>query len=261
MDEIVFDIADGIGTIRLNRPERLNAFTLEMVGAWVSALELCRKSDDVKVVVLTGTGRGFCTGSDTTAMKDRVSGSAFRRKSDLWDGIHGIAHEVQTLDKPLLVAVNGLAVGAGLDMALMGDIRLAAESARFGTGYLKMGLVPGNGGAWLLPRLVGTAKALELLWSEELIGAGEAERIGLANRVVPDDDLMPQTYATARRLADGPTLAIRLIKRAVRQSFDMDFRTHLDMMSSHLGVVATTEDHAEAVAARLAKRAPLFRGR
>ncbi len=160
---------------------------------------------------------------------------------------------MEDIDKPVIAALNGVAVGAGLDMALMCDIRFAAESARFAEGYVKVGFVPGDGGAYYLPRLVGVAKALELFLTGDFIFAPEAERIGMVNKVFPDDKLMEETYKFARRLADGPTKVIQLIKRAVYQSSRVDLRTALDLISSHMGVIRTTRDSQEAMKASMVR--------
>lgn len=261
-DDLIFRTDGPIATIRLNRPETRNAFTVEMVDEWVAALTQCRDDDRIHAIVLTGTGdKAFCSGGDVKRMRDPRDSTAVERKSKLFDHVLRIPLILETIDKPYIVAVNGAATGAGMDMALMGDIRFAAASARFGETYVKVGLVPGDGGAYYLPRLVGIPMALELLWTGDLIGADEALRLGIVNRVVPDAELMAETYAFAERLVMGPTLAIRMTKRMVYQSAVMDLRSALDLSSSHLSVVATSDDHKEAVRAFAEKRAPVFHGR
>jgi enoyl-CoA hydratase/carnithine racemase len=259
-DELVFEVNDTIATIRLNRPERLNAFTYPMLEAWGDAIEAARDDANVRAVVLTGTGRGFCSGGDVRAMAERHRDgeTAFQRKTALHERIHRIPRLLEDFDKPYIVAINGVATGAGLDMALMGDIRFAAASARMAETYIKVGLIAGDGGTWFLPRIVGVPKALELLWTGDFIDAHEALRIGLVNKVVPDDALMAHTYEFARRLAAAPALTLRLMKRAVYQGLRMDLRASLDMVSSHLGVISTTADQREAVAAFNEKRPPNY---
>lgn len=261
MTELHFDIREGVGMIRLNRPDQLNAFTPAMVDAWVAALEECGASDACRVVVVTGTGRAFCSGGDVKSLEHRGHETAFDRKVWLWEHVQRIPLTVAALDKPVITAINGLAVGAGLDLALMSDLRFCARSARFAESYVRMGLVPGGGGAWILPRLVGLARALEMLWLGEWVDAESAERIGLVNRVVEDDALMPHVMDVAARLAAGPAVALRMMKRLAVASAGMDLRTHLDLASSHMGVVSTTQDHREAVTARAGKRDPSFVGR
>jgi 2-(1,2-epoxy-1,2-dihydrophenyl)acetyl-CoA isomerase len=259
-DELVFEREDGIATIRLNRPERLNAFTADMLDSWAEAIEESKRDTSVRAVVLTGTGRGFCSGGDVRAMGERhqQGESAFQRKTTVFERIHRIPRLLEDFDKPYIVAINGIATGAGLDMALMGDIRFAAASARMAESYIRVGLIAGDGGTWYLPRLVGVPKALELLWTGDFFDAAEAERIGIVNKVLPDDQLMAHTMAFAKKLAAQPALTLRLMKRAVYQGLRMDLRGALDMISSHLGVISTTNDHREAVAAFNEKRPPKF---
>jgi enoyl-CoA hydratase/carnithine racemase len=182
-------------------------------------------------------------------------------KNQLWENIHRVPRMLEAMDKPVIAMVNGVAVGAGMGMAIMCDVRIAADTARFSTGYVRVGLVPGDGDTYFLPRLVGTAKALELLWTADFIEAAAAERLGIVNRVVPADRLAEETYAFARRLAEGPQIPMRMIKRLVYQSMRLDLRTHLDLVSSHMAVVRDTEDHREGVQAFKEKREPRFQGR
>ena len=257
-DHLRFEIADRIATITLDRPERMNAFTFEMIDAWAAALVECRRDDAVRVVIVTGAGTAFCSGGDIVAMQERLDGQPAQRKNELYNRIQRIPLALEDLDKPVLVAVNGVATGAGMDLALMGDIRYAAESARFAETYVKVGLVPGAGGAHFLPRLVGVAKALELFWTADFIDAAEAERIGLVNKVLPDAELMPFVRAVAAKIAHAPSLSVRFIKRAVQQGLRNDLRSNLDLISSHYAVVTAAPDHREAVEAFIAKRKPVF---
>ena len=199
-EEIRLEVADRIATVTLNRPERRNAFTRPMIDAWAAALADCRDRGDVHVVVVTGAGKAFCSGGDIQElMGDGLERSAAEQRALIGEHVHRIPLTLADMDKPVIAAINGAAIGAGLDLALAMDLRFAAASARFAETYVKVGLAPGAGGAHWLPRLVGSAKALELLWTGEAIDAAEAERIGLVNRVLPDDELMPQTMALARR--------------------------------------------------------------
>jgi enoyl-CoA hydratase/carnithine racemase len=263
MPGLEWTVEDSIGTIRLNRPERRNAFTFDMVREWAALLRAARTDDAVRVVVLTGTGdRAFCSGIDLGSISSaNPSLTPLQRKSQLHDEIHQVALTLDALDKPVIASINGTAVGAGLDMALMCDIRIAARSATLSEGYIKLGLTPGDGGAYYLPRLVGTAKALELLLTGDFISADEAHRIGMVNRVVDDADLGTATRALAEQIAAAPPVAVRMIKRATYQSANADLRTSLDLISSHFAVVAATDDAAEALSAMQEKRAPRFHGR
>jgi len=261
--DLEWSVADGIGTIRLNRPEQRNAFTFDMVAEWAELLRTARTDDDVRVVVLTGTGdKAFCSGVDLSSISNANPDlTPLERKSQLHDQIHRVALELEALDKPVIASINGVAVGAGLDMALMCDLRIASRSARMSEGYVKVGLTPGDGGAYYLPRLVGTSKALELLLTGDFVTADEAHRIGMVNRVVDPEDLAEATTALAAQIAASPPVTVRMIKRATYQSAGTDLRTALDLISSHFAVVAATEDAAEALAAMKDKRPPVFRGR
>jgi enoyl-CoA hydratase/carnithine racemase len=260
MADLEYEVNDGVGTILLNRPHKKNAFTLEMIDQWAAVLVAARTDQDVRALVLTGAGDGFCSGVDLDAFKQRES-PPLDAKRNLTDRIHRVAYALQDLDKPMIAAVNGVAVGAGMDMALMCDIRLAARSARFSEGYVRVGLVPGDGGCFFLPRLVGSARAMELLLTGDFVDASEAERIGIVNHVYDDDRLMEETMALARRLAAGPPVAIAMIKRALYQSANCDLRTALDLISSHMAVVQSTSDSQEAYRAFVEKRSPIFEGR
>ena len=260
MGDLLYEVKDRIATITLNRPDKLNAFTGPMIDAWARALAQAQADEQVHVVVVTGAGRAFCAGGDVARMGEGQP-TALEHKNMLWEHIHRIPKTLEAMDKPVIAMVNGLAVGAGMGMCLMCDVRIAADAARFSTGYVRVGLVPGDGDTYFLPRLVGPAKALELLWTADFIDAAEALRLGIVNRVVPAADLREATWAFARQVADGPQIPIRMIKRLVYQSLRLDLRTHLDLVSSHMAIVRQTADHAEGVAAFKAKRPPRFQGR
>ncbi|PZH18840.1 enoyl-CoA hydratase [Streptomyces sp. NTH33] len=260
MADLEYTVRDGVGTILLNRPHAKNAFTLEMIEAWAAALRSARTDPDVRVVVVTGAGDAFCSGIDLSVL-EAVGDEPLALKSMLTEGVHEVARAVDELSKPVIAAVNGVAVGAGMDMALMCDIRLLAQSARMSEGYIRVGLVPGDGGCYYLPRLVGMSKALELLWTGDFIDADEALRIGLATKVHADADFMGAYRAFACRLAQQPPINVAMIKRAAQQSVHADLRTALDLISSHLAVVHGTRDSQEARAALRERRTPSFEGR
>jgi enoyl-CoA hydratase/carnithine racemase len=260
-DLLKLEIDQGVATITLNRPEKLNAFTDEMLESWVAALEQCRTSPEVRVIVITGTGRAFTTGGDVDGFSANAAQTPAAIKSRLTNGIQRLPRKMAEIDKPIIAALNGFATGGGLDIALACDIRFAAESARFAETYARMGLIPGAGGAYFLPRIVGMAKALEMFWSCDWVDAREAERIGLVNKVFADAELMDGTYAFARKVADGAPLSVQLIKRVMRLSLGKDLDTALDIVASNLPIVRTSEDHTEAVNAFKEKRTPQFKGR
>jgi enoyl-CoA hydratase/carnithine racemase len=254
-ENILFTVDNGIATITLNCPQRKNAFDMDMVDAWADKLKEWRFDPEVKVIVLTGAGDAFCSGYYFAPSRDltTVEETAYDQKMHLWGRIHRIPFAMEDIDKPVIAAMNGVAVGAGLDMALMCDLRFASESARFAEGYIKVGFLPGDGGGYFLPKLVGVSKALEMLWTGDFVYAQEALQIGLVNKVFPDDKLMEETYKFARRLADGPTKVIQLMKRSVQQSAKVDLKTAMDLMSSHMGIIRSTDDSKNAMRAAMSR--------
>jgi enoyl-CoA hydratase/carnithine racemase len=240
-----YAVEGGIATITLDRPARKNAFTLETIDAWVAALQRAADDDAVRVVVLAATGDVFCAGIDLAAFAN-VEATPLARKEVLSKRIHRVALALDDLDKPTIAAVNGAAVGAGMDMALLCDMRIASRSARFSEAYIKVGLVPGDGGSWLLPRLVGPGKAMELLLTGAWVDSAEAERLGIVNSVVEDDELPKAVEALAERIAGAPPVQVAMIRRLVRQSGSIDLRTHFDLVSSHAGIVGAINDAARA---------------
>ena len=258
--ELLYEVKDRIATITLNRPDKMNAFTGPMIERWAGSLQEAQHDPSVNVVVVTGAGKAFCSGGDVGRMRDGEP-TPLDNKNGLWERIHNVPRTLEAMDKPVIAMVNGVAVGAGMGMSLMCDMRIASEAARFSTGYVRVGLVPGDGDTYFLPRLIGTARALELLWTADFIEAPQALELGIVNRVVPAAKLAEETYTLARRIADGPQIPIRMIKRLVYQSMRLDLRTHLDLVSSHMAVVRDTEDHKEGVQAFKDKRAPKFKGR
>ena len=227
--------------ITLSRPHRHNAFTFEMIDAWPEMLRRAAADPAVAAIVLTGDGGTFCSGIDLASLAE-VEATPLAYKDMLASRIHTVALTLENIDKPVIAAMEGRAVGAGLDMALMCDMRVAARSARFTEGYVTIGLVPGDGGGYFLPRLVGPAKALELLLTGEAIDADEALRIDMVNHVVDDGEALARALALVESIARHPQGAVRLIKRTVRESMHTDLRTALDLVSSHFGLVACTPE-------------------
>lgn len=264
MSDLEYTVADHIATLTLNRPEKKNAFTDDMLKRWRECLVEAQGDDSVRVIVVTGAGDAFCSGGDLgrrTSEAASAPPTVLQRKQRLANGTHRVALTMQEIDKPVIAAVNGAAVGAGMDMALMCDIRVAARSARFSEGYIRVGLVPGNGGCYFLPRIVGTAQALELLWTADFLDAEQAEKIGLVNHVYGDATFRDEAYAFARKIAAAPPVNVRAIKRTVYQSLATDLRTSLELISSHMAIVQTTEDYREAINAYKEKRSGKYHGR
>lgn len=262
-----------LARIILNRPEKYNAFSLPMIRKWAEALQDALEDKNIRVIVVTAKGKAFCAGGDIEAMLggkgflasddqgESWGDKAIDRKRALTNYIHKIALTLEMVDKPIICGINGIAVGAGLDMALMCDIRVAADDAQLSAGYVKAGLVPGDGGAFYMPRLVGVAKALELLWTGDFISAYEAEKIGMVNKVVPAAELEQATLKMARKIADSPPVCVQMIKRAVYSGQRTnDLRTALDLISSQMAIVTEMGDHKEGVNALKEKRNPVFTG-
>jgi enoyl-CoA hydratase/carnithine racemase len=258
VSDLEYMVADGVATILLNRPEKKNAFTMAMVEDWARLLFLAQATENVRAIVVSGAGDAFCAGVDL----DRFQGTSrtpLQQKRLLMGQVHRVALALEHVDKPVIAGVNGAAVGAGMDMALLCDIRIGSPTARFSEGYIRVGLVPGNGGCWLLPRIVGASTALRLLWTGDFVSADEALRLGLLDEIAGDARSAACTLAS--RLAGMPPVAIQIIKRAVRQGANQDLPTALDLMSSHAAVVSTTDDAKEAYASFRAQRPGRFYGR
>lgn len=260
-NELLFDVENGVATFTINRPEKRNSFTDEMIRNWVVWLEQCRTRDDVRVIVFTGAETTFSSGGDTTSFKDKSEQSPLEARDRIVQNTQSLARKVCEIDKPLIAAINGVAVGGGMDVALMCDVRLATSSARFAETYARMGLIPGVGGAYFLPRIVGPAAALDLFWSTRWITAQEALSLGLVNHVYADNEFRNNVKAYVEHIADSAPLSVRYIKRLVYQGLQSDLASHLDALSSHIALIRTSEDHKEAILAMQEKRSPKFKGR
>ncbi len=266
-EQIIYDKSDRVATITLNRPERLNAFTATMIDEWYRALWDAHTDPDTRVVIVTGAGdRGFCAGADIGrggplgGLQDKTR-APVENRNFLRDGVQRIPRLAGLMEKPYIAAVNGAAVGAGMDMASMCDIRFASENARFGMTYVRMGIIPGDGGAYYLPRIVGTACALDLIWTGRVIDAREALAMGYVSAVVPAAELAQFTRHYALRLAAGPAVAIQLAKRLVYRSAHADLDAALDLAQQAMYVAQGTEDAVEGPRAFSEKREPQFKGR
>jgi enoyl-CoA hydratase/carnithine racemase len=242
---------------RLNRPEKKNALSQEMLDLLSGALRSANDDPAIACFVITGVGDAFCSGGDIDRRSKEGGASEptpLERRTRLQKVTHKVVLAVEALEKPLIAAINGPAVGAGMDLALACDLRFAGSSARFSEAYIRVGLLPGNGGLYFLPRIVGTARALELLWTGDL-------KLGLINRICADDRLMAETLEFAQRLADGPSIHQRDIKKIMYQSLRTDLKTSLELVSGHMAVVQSTADYREAISAYKEKRKPKFEGR
>jgi 2-(1,2-epoxy-1,2-dihydrophenyl)acetyl-CoA isomerase len=265
-EQITYEKADHIATITLNRPERMNAFTAQMIDEWYAALLDANTDQEVRVVIVTGAGRGFCAGADVSGrgpignLMDRDR-TMVENRNFLRDGVQRIPRLVSIMEKPYIAAINGPAAGAGMDMASMCDIRFAADTARVGMTYVRMGIIPGDGGAYYLPRIVGMAKALDLIWTGRMIDAQEALAIGYVSAVVPADDLMSYTRAYAEKLVKGPAVAIQQAKRLAYRSLDATLDAALDLAGQAMFVAQSTEDAREGPRSFAEKREPEFKGR
>lgn len=262
--DATLDRQGGIATITLNRPEKLNAFTPKMEDDIRAALDEVRDDDSVRCVVITGAGRAFSSGADVNAWDARIREGVEPSVVESLrtnEARHGMPLRIYEMNKPVIAAVKGPAVGMGMDMALAADMRIVGESARFGMLYIRRGLVPDEGGAWFLPRIVGQAKAYELILTGDWVYGPEAVEIGLANRCVPDDKLMDATYELAGKIAAGPPIAIEFAKRAIRDGASISLRAHFDAIGYYMSVLNKTEDVAEGMRAFVERRDPVFRGR
>ena len=253
---ILNELQAGFFVLTLNRPEKLNAITGELLDALYAALKEGEEDREVRALLLTGAGRAFSAGQDLTEFGDRKPDyeAHLRRYNRVVEALSG-------LEKPLVVAVNGVAAGAGMSLALWGDLRLAAVGASFTTAFVRIGLVPDSGLSFLLPRLVGLAKAQELLLLSPRLSAEEALALGLVHRVVPAEKLMEEALSLAKELAQGPTRAYALTKKLLLETYRLSLTEALALEAVLQGQAGQTQDHEEGVRAFREKRPPRFQGR
>jgi enoyl-CoA hydratase/carnithine racemase len=263
-EQLLTERTDGIVTLTLNRPEALNAISSDMAEALVAALEAAHHDRSVRVVIITGAGRAFCSGGDVKAMGARaeeLAASVPAQLDRLDTHTRRIPVLLRRIDVPVIAMVNGVAAGWGCDLALACDLRIASDRARFTEAFIKRGLLPDGGATYTLPRLIGPDRALELMWTGDMLDAAEALRLGMVTRVVPHDELEQRTRELAARIAQMAPLAVRTIKRAVYRQMDLDFAQAMEHTALYLGILRQSEDHAEGVRAFVEKREPRFQGR
>jgi enoyl-CoA hydratase/carnithine racemase len=245
-----------VATLTLNKPDKFNAFDEELVDQWADALDRLAADKSVHAIVVTGAGKAFCAGGDLATLS--AGSGPLAKKEFLRDHVHRVQRSLQRVPQPVIAMINGAAMGAGFDMALLCDLRIAASEAKIGEAYINLGLVAGDGGAWLLTKLVGPGRALELLLTGKVINGEKAAEWGLVNEAVPRDELSEHTYAIAEKLAAGPQLAQRLIKRAVYTADLMPRDTHYDMVSSYMALAQSHDDFKGAIEAAKAGEKPVF---
>jgi len=261
--DLLESVKDGVATLTLNRPDRLNAMSGPMLDALLEALPRLADDGSVGVVILTGAGRGFCAGGDVKAMAEgrEFGGDTLEDKAQSLRAKMEVSRWLHEMPKPTIAMVRGAAAGAGLSLAMACDLRVASETARFATAFARVGYSGDFGGSWFLTQLVGTAKARELYYTAEILDAAQALALGLVNRVVPDARLEEETRTLATRLAHGPRVALRYMKRNMNAAEAGTLQDSLDLEAWHHTRTGFTEDHKEAAKAFVDKREPVFRGR
>lgn len=264
-DLVKIELDGAIATVTLNQPEKRNPISgLEMIDALESAMRGLDADIRVRVVILTGAGSAFSSGGDINAMVARQSSLRdpvpAQTRRNYKAGIQRLPLLFEGLEVPVIAAVNGPAIGAGCDLACMCDIRIAGEGAKFAESFVKLGIVPGDGGAWLLPRIIGFAKASELALTGDLLNAAEALACGLVSRVVPDDQLMAEARKIADKIAANPPHAVRMTKRLLREATRATLANILELSAAMQALGHATADHDEAVDAFIGKRKPVFTG-
>jgi enoyl-CoA hydratase/carnithine racemase len=266
--DMTYEVTGRTAVITLNRPEKLNALSAGMTESLARALQDAQNDDAVRVVVLTGAGKGFCSGQDLSGrslaegrgLPDGQEATIADRRYNI-QAIQSVARAAQMLDKPYIAAVNGAAAGAGMDMASMADIRFAGSEAKFTTAFTRIGIVAGDGGCYYLPRIIGMAKALELLWTSRVFGPEEALSMGYVSRVIESASLLEETLAFAEELAQSAPIAVQYIKQLAYKSWNQDLDTSLRMAQYMQTIVTATEDAIEGPRAFREKRPPRFQGR
>jgi len=257
---ILYRQEKAIAFIVLNRPQSFNALNPQAFQELLYVVQEARFNAGIKVVVLTGSGKAFCAGGDMKRMQEGTGLKPPEQRNEIRTN-HQIFKTIHEMEKPVIASVNGAAVGAGCDLALACDMRIASDKARFGEVFINVGLVPDGGGSYFLPRLVGMAKAFELILTGRIIDAQEAERMGLVNYVVPHDELEKETMTLAQKLSDGPPLAMGMAKTILYKGMRMDLSSELEYEAYAQSILMDTEDYREGVRAFSEKRKPNYKGK
>lgn len=258
-ETIRYDVADGVATITLNRPDSLNAFNSQMIRETADAFKQSGRNQEARCVLITGAGKGFSSGQDLKEVEERDGD--FSIADHLRKGYNRLVQRMVTLEKPVVGAINGVAAGAGCGVALACDIRVASEKASFMLAFSRVGLIPDTGSTWLLTRLIGYARAYEMAITADRVSAEKALAWGLVNQVTPAEQLAEIARAWALKLAEGPTRAFGLTKRAMLRSFNLTLDAALEYEAMLQNAAAQTEDNREGVRAFLEKRQPQFKGK
>ena len=260
--DITYEVEDGIGRLTLNKPDKLNAMSWSTWAELETVWEEAQRDDATKVVVITGAGRGFSAGTDlTNSGGDDAHPRPTAGRNELLRTRHLGTQQLYDLQKPTIAAVNGVCVGAGLSLAMACDIRIAAQAARFSAIFVKRALSADTGSSWLLPRLVGREQAMRMFFTGEMVPAEKALAIGLVSEVVPTEDVVERALELAGEIARGPSVAIEIMKRLVRESGETSLARHAELEEYLQGITHGTEDLAEGRQSFLEKREPVFRGR
>lgn len=257
MESILFENRDGVGIVTLNRPDNMNSFTHDMHVEFEDLMIAIGEDKSIRAVVLTGAGKAFCAGGDLSEMKKPET----RNPARVMDGSRRLPHSILSVKQPIICAVNGHAVGIGATIALFSDVVYMAETAKIGDPHVKVGLVAGDGGAVIWPLLININRAKELLLTGDLVNAAEAYRIGLANKVLPADQVLTASIELADKLARGPALAIQWTKLSINRILQHATSNVLDASLALEGITIASYDHAEGIASFLEKRPPRFEGR
>ena len=262
---VIWQLEGGVGIVTLNRPDNLNALNEAMLAELLAVVSEATTRNDVRALVITGAGRAFCAGADVKDWAEPAENPEAAEpppSEEPWTTLaHTLMSRLYRLPKPVVAAVNGAAVGAGCDLTLAADMRFASTTARFGEVYMRLGLSPDAGGSWLLPRLVGEARASELIYTGRIIDADEALRIGLVSEVVDADQVMEHALEQARVFASGPTVAIGLAKQNIRSGYQMTFEDALSAELRAGEICGRTRDHTEGLTATIERRPAQFKGR